>query len=302
MYESFVQFYLAHEYGFAATQLALAMLGMGATLRLHDFIGVVRFPYSFITGMVVQLLGVFVIALLIINGLAVPAGIAIGLAICAAIPGGTTSNIFTHLAHGNTALSVALTTVCSLACLLTTPLMLSLLLSGDLPDGFKMPSAIIARDIFLNLLLPLAIGMMILKYISAIAHAVSVWSIRLSLLTIVGIIVGAAGAGRLDLSVFGAGNILIVVGFMLALLLISSIGPLLVKRSGQDTMATAMEVTVRNINLGLLVHVALFAGGDYPQEVANLAFMVLGLYGLLQMVMCIPMIIVGRRLFKHEII
>ena len=40
--------YLAYEYYFASLQLALAMLGMGATLRMAEFLAVVRMPVGFV--------------------------------------------------------------------------------------------------------------------------------------------------------------------------------------------------------------------------------------------------------------
>ena len=49
-------FYLAHEYWFAAAQLSLAMLGMGATLAPKDFNGIVKTPRAFTVGMVLQLI------------------------------------------------------------------------------------------------------------------------------------------------------------------------------------------------------------------------------------------------------
>lgn len=296
MFDSFVQFYLDNEYGFAASQLALAMLGMGATLRIADFVRVVRFPLSFFSGFLVQLVGVFAVAWAFIAGFDLSTGVVIGLAIIAAVPGGTTSNIFTHLGKGNTALSVTLTTVCSVACLVTAPLILSLLLVADLPDNFAMPSATIARDIIINLLVPLGLGMLILKHVERAAPAISTWSIRLSLLIIVGIVVGAAGAGRLDLEAFGMRNVAIVLGFMLVLLVMSSILPKLINRTNEDTTAIAMEVTIRNINLGLLVHVALFASGQYSREIADQALLTAALYGGVQMLICIPMVMVGRKL------
>jgi BASS family bile acid:Na+ symporter len=294
MFEQFVQFYLQNEYGFAATQLSLAMLGMGATLRARDFMNIIRFPQSFIVGLVVQLLLVTLIAITMIGALDIATGVVIGLAICAAVPGGTTSNIFTHIGRGNTALSVSLTTVCSIACLLTAPLILGILISADLPENFSMPAASIAKDIVFNLLLPLILGMAILRFFERSAGIISTWSIRISLLIIVGIVVGASGAGRLNLAAFGFDNVAIIVGFIFALLIFSFVVPLLAKRSLADTVAISMEVTVRNINLGLLVHVAMFAGGNYPESVANQALLAMLLYGALQMLLCIPLIAVGR--------
>ena len=46
-----------------------------------------------------------------------PSGMIIGIAIIAAIPGGTSSNIFTFMARGNVPLSISITALTSVACL-----------------------------------------------------------------------------------------------------------------------------------------------------------------------------------------
>ena len=55
-------FYLNYEYWFAATQLALAMLGMGATLKVRDFVAVAKNPWAISVGVVVQVLAVPLVA------------------------------------------------------------------------------------------------------------------------------------------------------------------------------------------------------------------------------------------------
>jgi BASS family bile acid:Na+ symporter len=52
------EFYVEHEYWFAATQLILAMLGMGATLTGKDFRDVVREPLAVSLGTIVQIVAV----------------------------------------------------------------------------------------------------------------------------------------------------------------------------------------------------------------------------------------------------
>lgn len=78
-----------------------------------------------------------------------------GMALIAAIPGGTTSNIFTYMARGNTPLSILITGITTVACLLTTPLILSLIITQYLPTDFTMPTGKIIIEIALTLLLPL---------------------------------------------------------------------------------------------------------------------------------------------------
>lgn len=83
--------YLQFEYWFAALQLSFAMLGMGATLTLSDFKQVLRHPYAVSVGTLTQLIFVPLLAYLFIRIFGITGGFAIGIALLAAIPGGTTS-------------------------------------------------------------------------------------------------------------------------------------------------------------------------------------------------------------------
>ena len=204
------EFYLLHEYWFAAVQLILAMLGMGATLTGKDFRDVIREPLAVSLGTAIQLLAVPVTAFLFLRFIGVADGVAVGIALIAAIPGGTVSNIFTFFARGNSALSISITAITTLACLVSTPFILSLLISEYLPADFTMPRGQIVSEIALTLLLPLAIGMLYLYLYPRTAPILSKWSIRGSLLGILLIVLGSAAAGRLDITAFGYDNILLV--------------------------------------------------------------------------------------------
>ncbi|WP_243391557.1 bile acid:sodium symporter family protein [Pseudohalioglobus lutimaris] len=170
-------FYVGHEYWFAASQLILAMLAWAprATLTPKDFRDVVLEPLAISVGTAIQLLAVPLAAFIFLRLLGVHDGLAVGIALIAAIPGGTVSNIFTFFARGNAALSISITAVTTLACLVSTPLILSLMISQYLPADFTMPKAQIMQEIALTLLLPLAIGMLFLYlYPRSAPHPVQV--------------------------------------------------------------------------------------------------------------------------------
>ena len=251
-------FYSQYEYWIAATQLLLAMLGMGATLRVRDFAAVAKAPWAITVGCVLQIIVVPLIAALFLRFLPLEPGVAIGLALCAAIPGGTLSNIFTFLGRGHVALSIALTGVTTLACLVTTPFVLSLLISQHMPADFTMPAAQIAQEITLILLLPLIAGMVLLQAAPAIAPRFSKICIRGSLFFILVIVVGATASGRVDIPRFGLYNFAVVMGVMFALCALSLLLPRLLKLSSRDTTAINIEITVRNGNLGLLIKASMF--------------------------------------------
>ena len=291
------ELYLKYEYSIAALQLGFAMLGMGATLTTNDFKKIILIPRSVLIGVGIQLILVPLIAFSLISSTTLTAGIVIGLALIAAIPGGTTSNIFTYFAHGNVPLSISITGLTTLACLASTPIILSLLVSDYLPADFIMPTGQIVFDIAFTLLLPLLAGMLILHYLSKHAAWISKWSIRLSLMGILLIIIGSSSAGRLDLSAFGTSNILIVVSFILLLTLITLVLSKALRLSRPDSSAISMEVVVRNVNLAVLIKVSMFPNN--PNIVDNslgdqVLFTIL-LYGALQMIISIVLIVINRQ-------
>jgi BASS family bile acid:Na+ symporter len=278
------EFYVQHEYWFAAVQLILAMLGMGATLTGKDFRDVVSEPLAVSAGTAIQLVAVPLTAFLFLKFLGVHDGVAVGIALIAAIPGGTVSNIFTFIARGNTALSISITAITTLACLVTTPLILSLLISDYLPQDFTMPKGQIISEIALTLLLPLFIGMLFLYMYPRSAPTLSKWSIRGSLLVILFIVLGSALAGRLDVEAFGYKNILLVALFAVALSVMAFLVPRVMRLSRPDSTAIEFEVIVRNVNLGVLLKASIFpAASAATAALGDMVLFSLLLYGGLQL-------------------
>ncbi|WP_306250171.1 bile acid:sodium symporter family protein [Parvularcula sp. IMCC14364] len=289
-------FYLAYEYWFAAVQLALAMLGMGATLTIEDFRNILDKPRSLAIGTGTQVLLVPLVALLFISLSRAEPGVLVGLALLAAIPGGTVSNIFTYLARGSSSLSISITGLTTVASLVTTPLILGLLISDYMPDSFVMPAGRIAFEISIFLLLPLLAGMLALRHFPEIAPRVSRWSIRGSLFIILLIVIGASAAGRLDMDAFGGANALLVLFFTLMLVGLSTAVPYFARCPRPDLTAIQIEVAVRNTNLGLLINASLFpARPGEPNPLGDMVLFTLLLYGGVQLLVGAGLIWFHRR-------
>lgn len=288
--------YIRYEYWLAFWQLLLAMFGMGATLKPADFVAVVKVPKAVIVGLAAQIVLVPVLAFLFLQLFDLPPGVAVGLAIVAAIPGGTSSNIFTYFARGHVALSIAITAVTTIGCLLTVPFVLDLLIGPYVPDDFELPAGQIAQEILISLLIPLAAGMLLLKVAPKIAAPVSKWAVRISLLLIITIIVGALGAGRLDAEAMGLSNMLIIIGFIVVVLFAGLLIPKAFGLAGPDVAAIDMEMTIRNINLGVLIKASLFpAVAGVADPLGDLALFAILLYGGAMNFLALPMILFSRK-------
>lgn len=288
--------YIEYEYWVAAVQLVLAMLGMGAGLQVADFKKVALQPKAASVGLSMQLVVVPLVALGFIMLVDLPPGMVIGIAIIAAIPGGTVSNIFTFMARGNVPLSISITALTSLACLATTPIILDFLIADYMHDSFVMPAKKVAIEIGLCLLLPLGLGMAVLKRFPNYAERFSNICVKGSLTGIGIIVVGSLGAGRLNFANTSGDDIALLFGFIISLTLV---GIWLTKGFGlapEDDRAIEMEVVVRNVNLGFLLKVSLFpavAGQSNP--VADLALFTMLLYGAWQLATGIFLIFWRRR-------
>ncbi len=281
-----VEFYLQNEYWFAVFQLATAMFGMGATLTTGDFREVITEPKAVTIGNLVQLLLVPIIAYVFIQTAGLVGGIAIGVAIIAAIPGGTSSNMFTFFARGNVALSISVTAITTLACLLSTPLILEFMISQYMPADFQLPRGQIMGEIVWTLLLPLALGMAVLRYFPKNAPLIARYSINASLLGILLIVVMSSMADRLDIDAFGVNNLLLVTALLIVMTLAAWIACKALGLSGVDSTAIEMEVAVRNVNLGLLIKTLLFPTViGQTDSVGNMVLFTLLLYGGVQLLM-----------------
>ena len=102
--------------------LALIMLGLGLELTINDFKRVLLKPKDFLVGFFCQIVLLPFIAFGLIKFLNTPIEIAIGVMIIAAAPGGVTSNVLTKFANGDVALSISLTAVTSLICIISIPI------------------------------------------------------------------------------------------------------------------------------------------------------------------------------------
>ncbi|MDC0363028.1 bile acid:sodium symporter [Halioglobus sp.] len=283
MLNEFFSHYADYEYLLASSQLFLAMLGMGALLAPKDFISEVRQPRSLCIGLGFQWMLVPVIALAVAALAPVPTGVAIGIMLIAAVPGGTLSNILTHFGRGNIALSISLTSITTVAALITTPLLLQLMMAEHLPDNFEMPTMDIARDILLTLIFPLLAGMVIkVKTPEITSERFSKWLIRASLLLVVMMAIGASGSGRLNPQAYGAISIGVVVLFCIALKLASVAVARVTNIPARDGLAVVVEATFRNLSLAVAVKAIVFpAQSGIVDPIGDAVLFTTFLYGII---------------------
>ncbi|OOZ38679.1 bile acid:sodium symporter [Solemya pervernicosa gill symbiont] len=143
--------------------LAIIMLGMGLSLVVDDFRRVLRYPRAVTIGLANQLIVLPLFAFALVQLFQLPPELAVGFMIIAACPGGATSNLMTHLARGDAALSITLTAVTSLITVFSIPLVVNFALQHFTHVGseFQLPVVKTIIQIALITLIPVSLGMVI---------------------------------------------------------------------------------------------------------------------------------------------
>ena len=149
-----------------ASSLIIIMLGMGLSLVFDDFKRIIVYPKAIFVGLTNQLIILPLIGFAIALIFPLRAEIAIGIMILAACPGGPTSNLITHLAKGDIALSVTLTAISSFITILTIPFIVNFALTHFLEEGQMIRLDVVETilRIFVIIVIPISIGMIIRRF------------------------------------------------------------------------------------------------------------------------------------------
>ncbi len=118
---------------FITPGLGVIMLGMGLTLRVGDFMMVLRMPRYVMVGVIAQFSIMPMAGWAIATAFGLESGLAIGLILVACCPGGTASNVICYLAKANVPLSVLMTMTSTMAAVFATPLLTKWLAGAWLP-------------------------------------------------------------------------------------------------------------------------------------------------------------------------
>jgi len=202
-----------------------------------------------------------------------PPELAVGLVLLGAAPGGTMANLLTHLARGDTALSVSMTAISSVAAVVTVPLYLGLAVShfdaGDVGDIHM--AGVVAR-VFLITVVPISIGMAVRQlwpgWVEGVYDTVRKLSLALFVLVVIGAIV-AEHEVVIDNAADVAGA---AFALNVAAMSISFAVAKLARLDDRQATAIALELGVHNASLAIAVGASLVAALTIPAAVYS-AFM-----------------------------
>src|SRR5687768_6153742 len=115
------------------------MLGLGLSLTTADFKRVLAMPRAVLVGLICQALILPVVCFAIAKVSGLGPELAVGLMLLAASPGGATSNLFSHLAHGDVALNISLTAINSVLTVVSLPLIVNFSLEHFMGETRAIP-------------------------------------------------------------------------------------------------------------------------------------------------------------------
>ena len=234
--------------------LGIVMFGMGITLTVNDFSEVVKHPKAVVIGVVSQFVIMPLIAFALAKGFNLPADLAVGIILVGACPGGTSSNVMTYLAKGNTALSVACTSVSTLLAPFLTPAVFYVLASQWLDiDAYAMFISVLKIVLF-----PVFLGVVARTLLTKQMVKLGICTPLVSVIAIVLILAAVVAVSKDKIIESGLLIFIVVVlhnglGYLLGFVVAK-----LFKLNFADSKAVAIEVGMQNSGLGAALATAYF--------------------------------------------
>jgi BASS family bile acid:Na+ symporter len=235
--------------GLVTPGLQLIMLSMGLSLRLEDFALVAHQKSKVALGVLLQFTIMPALGFTLARLFALPPGLAAGLILVCACPGGTASNVIAFLAGADVALSVAMTAVSTLLAAPLTPTISSLLIGANVQVDVVSLYTSTAQVV----LLPVACGLMLRRYFGSALQMFLPLFPALAVLAIVLIVAGVIGVQQKTILESGWLVLLAVVvthglAFLLAYLVAK-------KRGASERVARTIciEVGMQNSGLGVVL-------------------------------------------------
>jgi len=277
-----------------ASSLSIIMLGMGLSLVVDDFKRVFYQPKAIIIGLINQMILLPLIAFGLAYAFSLKPEIAVGLMILAACPGGATSNLISHLAKADTALSVSLTAFSSFITIISIPFIANFALEEFMNEGnvIQMDIAQSLKSIFFIVIMPIVTGMLIRKYKEKFAlkmgKPVRIASAVLLFVIIIGIIVKEKDKMGSYLQQAG----LVVLTLNLIVMFLGYYSAKAFKISSQRALSIAIESGIQNGTLGITVASVLLGRTDLA--------IVSAVYGVLMFFTGSLAIVVGSYQSKNQ--
>ena len=248
--------------------IAVFLFGVALDVRVSDFREVARRPGIFAVGLGIQFVVIPALSVGLIAALDVRPSVALGLLLVVCLPAGNLSNILTHRARGDLALSVSLTTISNAGAVVLTPVALTVWgglspqVSGALAEVELSPADVLL-EVGLLVVLPFVAGVVFAQRFPGPASRARRFVEPAVLVLLTLLIVGGLAANFRT-----AGEYVALIGPAVVLQNLLSLGVGWLAATAcrlpvRGRRAMTLEMGVRNTALGLVLALSFFpsAGG-----------------------------------------
>ncbi|MEP9363974.1 bile acid:sodium symporter family protein [Nocardioides sp. CN2-186] len=245
--------------------IATILFGIALDTKISDFTAVLRRPFPIAVGIVAQFLLLPALTLLLTIVLDVRGSIALGMILVACCPPGNVSNILTHRAGGDVALSISMTAISNLLTIFMLPINFAFW-GGLSPHGSDVLTSVDLDpvktffEIALVIGLPFVAGVSIAHFRPRAAHRIHQVAGPVAFVMLLLIIV-LAFIG--NWSIFTNYITLVLLAVFLQHLMALALGYGVARGTqlpSRSRKAMTFEVSVRNTGLGLVLVFAYFDG------------------------------------------
>lgn len=228
--------------GLITPLIQIIMFGMGTSMAVSDFVGVIKMPKGVFIGAFCQFTMMPLIGFTLASISNFPSEIAAGLILIGCVPGGMASNVMAYLAKANLALSITLTAVSTMLSPLITPFLMNTLAGEFIEINIQK----MMWDIVKMVIIPIGAGLLFNKFLSGRAKWLDELMPLVSMLGIAIIIVIITAAGRDSLLDIGLLLILLVLIHNICGYLLGYWTARLFKMDERDCRTVAIEVGMQN--------------------------------------------------------
>ena len=245
--------------------LAFIMFVLGLGLTGADFLRVIKKPRDFFIGAFSQIILLPVIAFILVKIWPIAPELAIGVMIIAAAPGGVTSNLLTSFAKGDVALSISLTAIISLLCVITIPFIVltsvGLLSDSNMTQDISLLS--MSRDMFLIVTVPAILGILLRRFASGAALKFEPIAKKVSIVLFVLVLLGAIAAERENVISYFAQAGLITLALNVIMMVVAYYVAQFLASGTKQKKCITIECGLQNGTLAIFVATSIFGGGMY---------------------------------------
>ncbi len=222
--------------------IQIIMFGMGTSMSVKDFVGVIKTPKGVFIGVAAQFLIMPMLGFILATWSGFSPEIAAGIVLIGCSPSGLASNVMNYLAKANLALSITITSITTLLAPLMTPVLMKFL-AGQMIEINVLD---MMWDISKMIILPIGAGLIFNRVLRGRSKWLDQAMPIVSMAGIAFIIVVITAAGRDSLLDIGGMLILLVLIHNVAGYTLGYWSAKMLRMSERDSRTVAIEVGMQN--------------------------------------------------------